>query len=163
MASGNSLCGWDVLAAQPPASNYAILAQRNGMFVLEYDPSTEQARIFYGILPNNYDGGGVKVRLEWSLSGATSGDVVWSAAFERHDTATDLDSDSFATAQTVTDTAPATDGAPEYAEITLTDGAQMDGLLAGEAFRLKISRVAADGADTATVVAQLRSVQVQEV
>ena len=105
---------------------------------------------------------GVTVTLVWMATTATSGNVVWSVAIERDDTATDLDTDSFATANTATAAAPATSGAPAYTTIAFTNGAQMDSLAVGEAFRLKVQRTGSSGSDTATGDAELLAVEIKE-
>jgi hypothetical protein len=74
---------------------------------------------------------------------------------------TDMDADSFATAQTPTAiTVPATSGVIQEISIPFTNGAQMDSLAAGEMFRLKLTRDPAN--DTSTGDLQLLSVVVKE-
>lgn len=163
MASGDTLYIWTAHANEPPTTNYALYNTRNAIFVLDFDASTAWAAVFSGVLPRNYAAGGVTVRLGWLGATATSGDVKWNAAFERHQDETgDLDSDSFATAQTTTATAPTTSGAIQYTDIVFSDGAQMDSLAIGESFRLKVSRDAANGSDTMTGYAQLMRVELRE-
>ena len=162
MASGDTLLTFTPLANQPPASTYATFDTRNGHVVLDFDASADEVAVFGDVLPRHYAGGGVTVTLVWMATTATSGNVVWSVAIERGDTATDLDTDSFATANTATAAAPATSGAPAYTTIAFTNGAQMDSLAVGEAFRLKVQRTGSSGSDTATGDAELLAVEIKE-
>jgi len=162
MASGDTLLTFTPLANQPPASTYATFDTRNGHVVLDFDASADEVAVFGDVLPRHYAGGGVTVTLVWMATTATSGNVVWSVAIERDDTATDLDTDSFATANTATAAAPATSGAPAYTTIAFTNGAQMDSLAVGEAFRLKVQRTGSSGSDTATGDAELLAVEIKE-
>lgn len=162
MASGDTLLTFTPLANQPPASTYATFDTRNGHVVLDFDASADEVAVFGDVLPRHYAGGGVTVTLVWMATTATSGNVVWSVAIERDDTATDLDTDSFATANTATAAAPATSGAPAYTTIAFTNGAQMDSLAVGEAFRLKVQRTGSSGSDTMTGDAELLGVEIKE-
>lgn len=161
MASGNTLCVFTPAGNQPPASTYATYNTRNSHLVLEFDAATNWSAVFAGVLPRHYTSGGITVTIIWMAASATSGNCVWNAAFERDDTALDLDADSFATAQATTAAAPGTSGFPAYTTITFTN-AQIDGLLAGEAFRLKLTRDAANVSDTMTGNAQVLRVELRE-
>lgn len=163
MASGNTLCVFTPKANEPPATNYATLDTRNSHPVLEFDAATIESAIFSDLLPKNYAAGGLTVTVVWMADTATASDVVWGASFERHqDETTDFGTDDFAAERTVTSTAPAAVGRPQYANVTFTDGAQMDSLTVGESFRIKIRRVASDAADTMAGDAQLICVTIQE-
>lgn len=180
MASGDTLVVFTAHANEPPAANFATIDLRSGHMVLDFDGTTAESAIFGGILPRNYQGGGLTVTLLWTAgsvallrgTGLPTGDVItplatgnvkWNAAFERHQVGTDdLDTDSFATVQTVTSAAPATDGSLQSTSIPFTSGAQMDSLALGESFRLKVTRDAADGADTMSVDAELLRVELRE-
>jgi hypothetical protein len=179
MASGDTLVVFTAHSNEPPAANFATIDLRNAHMVLDFDGTTAESAVFGAVLPRNYAGGGIIVTLLWmggsaallrdALSGGdvitplATGNVKWNAAFERHQVATDdLDTDSFATAQTVTSAATATDGSVQSASIAFTNGAQVDSLAAGESFRIKITRDAADGADTMTGDAELLRVELRE-
>ena len=116
--------------------------------------------MFSAVLPRSYAGGGLTVYLHWMATTAITGNVVWTAEIERCNT--DLDADSFAAAQSVTDTCNGTSGIIEVASIAFTDGAQMDSLAAGEVFRIKVSRDADNGADTLVGDAELVAVEIRE-
>ena len=94
---------------------------------------------------------------------ATSGDVVWGGSIERaQEGGTDQDADSFAAEQTATSTANGTSGIKTKTTLTFTSGAVMDSLAAGEPFRLKIARKAADAADTMTGDAEWCEAHIKE-
>jgi len=151
MAADDTLYTFDPACNRPPASAHATLDTRNDRIVLDFDDSTNESAIFAGILPANYAGGGLTLDLHIAMTSATSGNVLMEAAIERINAAgQDLDSDGFAAAQASSATAvPGTTGLIAIVTITFTDGAQMDSLAAGEAFRIKVTRDATDASDTA--------------
>lgn len=163
MASGDTLVVFTALHSTPPASNFATLDERNTHPVLDFDPTTDETIYFEGVLPRNYDGGGVTVTLMWMASTAVAGDVVWDVAWERHqDDAFDLDADGFAAAQSVTDTCANVSGELSYPTRAFTDGAQMDSVAVGESFRLSVMRDANNASDTMAGDAELFKVEIRE-
>lgn len=163
MASGNTLYTVTAQGNNPPAATYATPDVRNALSVLDYDAATAEYATFVGVLPRNYTGSGLTIYLHWMATSATSGAVKWNAYIERHQAGTDdQDADSFAAAQTTTTTATSPSGTEMVTAITFTSGAQMDSLAAGERFRLKIERDAANGADTMTGDAELVAVEIKE-
>ena len=162
MASNNTLLAFTPYDNEPPATNYATLDTRNGHPVLDFDDTTQEAAIFTGILPRSYAGGGITVYVHAMLTSATSGTLGWDVAFERmSDATTDLDSDSFASAQTITAaTVPGTSGVVLVLNVAVTNGANMDSIAVGEAFRLRIRRDVAN--DTATGDGELICVELRE-
>jgi|SRR5467141_645541 len=163
MASGNSLQVWGPAANQPPSSNFAVTDTRNGTLVLVFDDTIINAAIFPGFLPRNYSGGGLKAMVIWAAATATTGDVRWRGSFERLADGVDtIASDSFGSTQTITTTTAGTAGIVKYSTIIFTDGAQIDSLLLGEAFRFKLERFASDAADTMAGNAQAIRVELRE-
>lgn len=170
-ADGTALAGsggggaWFVQFApcdnEPPASNYATLDTRNSRPVLDFDTTTQEGAVFSGVLPNDYAGGGVTIDIFCALTSATTGTVGWDVAFERTQASTDdIDSDSFATTQTVTAvTVPGTSGHVLKMSVNVSDGANMDSLAAGELFRLRVRRDVAN--DTAAGDAELLAVTIR--
>ena len=145
------------MTSQPPASNYATLDTRNSIAVLDFDAGTEEAVFWVGIMPEGAAlGSGLKVRIHWMATSATTNGVVWGAAFEAM--TTDLDSDSFDTETTGAGTANGTSGIETVTEITCTT---IDSIAAGGLFRLKIARKVADASDTMTGDAELIAVEVR--
>lgn len=162
MASGDTLVVFGAYSNQPPSSNFATLDTRNQHPVLDFNDTTNEDAVFSSVLPQNYAGGGLTVYIIFSMTSATSGDVDIDAAIERiQDGVTDIDSDSFAAAQSVDNTTvPGTSGFVDTVSIAFTDGAQMDSLAVGEKFRIKITRDAAS--DTATGDLELHNIEIRE-
>ena len=163
MASGDTLCTFFPADNEPPSTNYATLDTRNGHPVLDFDTTTGESAIFTGIMPQSYSGAtGVTVILHWMASSATSGTIGWLVGFEAmKDGGDDMDSDSFAADNTVTaETVDGTSGIIDVSSTTFTDGADMDSVTAGDAFRIKITRDV--GTDTAAGDAELLAVEIRE-
>lgn len=165
MASGNTLAVFTPYQNEPPATIYATLDTRNGHPVLDFDGAADEEAVFTGILPRHYGGGGLTVYLHVMFSSAISGNAYWQVAIERMDDAVlDLDADSFAAFQGAAGNPNGVSGAMTLVTITFTAGAQMDGLLAGEMFRLKVRRDAdgTAGTDDVTTDAELVGCEVKE-
>ena len=162
MASGDTLLVFAAQDNEPPTSNYATIDTRNNHLVLDFDAGTNESAVFSGVMPQHYDGGGVTVYLHYAMSTATFGDVDWDVAFERiGDQQLDIDADSFEAVNSVDDTTvPGTSGNVDVVSVAFTDGADMDSVAAGEAFRLKVTRDAAS--DTASGDAELLKVEIRE-
>jgi hypothetical protein len=163
MASGDTLNLFYARNALPAASGTrATFRRRNTHPVLHFASATATTvTLFAGLLARIYSGGGITVRIQWIAESAVAGDVVWEVAFERMSTTHDIDADSFASAKTVTQTCAGTSGILVTASIAFTNG-EIDGLLVGEPFRLQLSRLGADAADTMTGGAQVLSVELRE-
>ena len=147
--------------SQPPAANFATRDQTNTtspIDVLDFDPVTAEYAVWTGLIPEGFNmTGGLKARITWKLDTATpSGNVVWAAQIERGNT--DLRSDSWDSVHTATGTANGTAGIATTTEITITN---VDGVLAGEPFRIRIYRDAAAGGDTAAFDAELILLEVR--
>lgn len=143
---------------QPPASNFATIDTRNSILVLEFDAATEESATFVGVVNESTAlTSGLVVRIWWMGDTATSGNVRWGVQLEK--AGTDLDADSYDTNAQVTSAANATSGVESVAEITITT---IDSLAAGDRFRLRVYRVAADATnDTMTGDAQLVAVELR--
>ena len=162
MAAGDTLLVFTPLANEPPAANYATLDVRNGHPVLDFDASTNESAMFTGVLPRHYAGGGVTVYLHYSMSSAEADTVDWDVAFERiGDQQQDLDSDGFAAVQSVDNTTvPGTTGLVDIVSVAFANGAEMDSVAVGEAFRLSVTRDATN--DDAAGDAELVAVELRE-
>ena len=160
LANGRSMGRFTPLDNQPPAANFATLDTRNSIAVLDFDAGTDEAAVFVGVIPQAATlTSGIKVRISWAATSATSGDCVWGAQFEKT-TGEDIDADSFDTATTATTTTSGTSGVVNTTEITCTT---IDSLAAGDTFRIKIYRDADAGGDTMTGDAELVAVELQQV
>jgi hypothetical protein len=136
---------------QPTATAFATLDTRNSIAVLDFDDATDESAVFVSIIPEAASlGSGLKIRLHWMATTATSGNVVWDVSLERM--TTDLDSDSFDTIASGTAAASGTSGILTVTEITLTT---IDSVTAGDGFRLKVTRDANNASDTMTGDAEL--------
>jgi len=128
------------VSSPSPAAEFSAL--RGSWSVANYDGATQsEHRSFVGRLPLTYNSGGITVTLVICAVSATSGTSRWIAAFERMVPGTlDADVDDFATGQSA-GVAMTAGSAGVFFEVTITfTNGQIDGLLAGELFRLKITR-----------------------
>lgn len=160
---GGTLLQFTALDGIPPASNFATLAFRNVHPILQFDTTTQWTTYFIGVMPQRYTNNtGVTVYVTWTAATATSGTIGWDVTFERMDPATDLDADSFATAQTITAaTVSGTSGDTTITNVACAKGSTaMDSVVAGDTFRLRIRRDVAN--DTATGNAEIHSVEIRE-
>ena len=143
---------------QPPVTAFATLDTRNSIAVLDFDAATDESAIFSGVIPENANlASGLQIRLAWMATTATSGNCRWGVQIER--CTTDLDSDSFDTATEATGAANGTSGIATLTSITVT---AIDGLTAGDTFRIKVFRNADDATnDTMLGDAELIAVEVR--
>lgn len=161
MASGDTLILFNAASNKPPASNAATLDTVNQHLVLDFDATTNESAIFSGVMPQHYAGGGVTVRIAYTMSSATADTIDWDADWEQTVDGDTVASDRFVGANsTDATTVPGTIRFLDTITITFTDGADMDSVSAGDMFRLKITRDATN--DDATGDAELHWVEVQE-
>jgi hypothetical protein len=162
MSSGDTLLIFTPHASEPPGSNPATLDVRNRHPVLDFDGATNESAVFSGVMPRHYAGGGAVVYLHYAMTTATSGDVDWDVAWERiGDQQQDVDADSFAPAKSANDApVPTVCGQVDVVAVPFSDGAEMDGVAAGDGFRLMVTRDAAS--DSAAGDAELLFVEVRE-
>lgn len=162
MASGDLLFAQEAGAAQCPSATAPFFVVRNNHEVLNFDTTTSWTCYFRGRMPTNYAGGGITVQLAWMAATATSGSIGWLVALERlADGGTDLDADSFASDATVTaETVDGTSGILDYSSVNISNGANMDSVVAGDWFRLRVARDVTN--DDAAGYAQLLGVSIVE-
>jgi len=164
MGAGDTLLIFGPMQNEPPSSAYATLDLRNLHPVLDFDDTTDENAVFSAVMPQHYAEGGITVYLHYAMTSAESDNIIWSVAFERiGDQQQDIDSDGFASAQSCSATAvPGTSGNVDVISIPFTDGAQIDSIDPGEAFRIKVTRDADNESDTATGDAELLAVELRE-
>jgi hypothetical protein len=168
MPTSKTLAVFDAFAGRPPGSAFAQLDLRNATVVLDFDDAAVESMDFVGVLPRGYAGCDFEIVVTWAATSATSGAVVWQAEFERHHVADpthgmhDLDTSDFGTPSTSTATAPANSGELARTSISLA-ASDADDPVAGESYRLRVSRVATSGSDTMTGDAELVVVELREV
>jgi hypothetical protein len=165
-ATGGAGSVWNLQAGpldnEAPSSSFATLDTRNAHPTLDFDASSAESAVFTFVLPTDYSGAGITVMLYWAGTSATSGNVMWQAALEAAAAGSqDTDSDGFATAQAFSAAAAnGTSGVLTKSSLNISNGANMDSIAAGDMFRLKITRDAANGSDTMTGDAELMRVVV---
>ncbi len=169
MASGDTLIIFEAFGNIPPASDAATIDQITAnlglRMVLDFvDVTINEQAIWQGVMPEHYDGSGITVEIWGAMDLAnTTDDVRLDAAFERIEAGIDLGgSNAFAAFQPVTQTVNDTQDALFLSTITFTNGAQMDSVVAGDAFRFMIERDVIDAADTAAGDFQLLAVHIKE-
>jgi hypothetical protein len=165
MASGDRMAFFGPLNNEPPIASAAQIEKRNAHPALAFDGSADEEAVFTDKLLSSYSGGGLSVITTWALKTATSGSLRVQVAIERMDLSSlSLDADSFAAFQSAGGAAPGTSGLFIEIPVAFTAGAQMDGLLASEMYRLKIRRDAdgTSGTDDITTDAQLLGIEVKE-
>ncbi len=134
------------------------ITTRNQHVLAAFDDTTDEIGYYTGVLPDDYQGDGLTVEINWVAATATTNATTWTAAFERiAQNGQDIDSDGFNTAQTQNSNCQSTNGRVTRSEIEFTNS-QIDGLLAGEVFRLKVTR---DTTDTMTGDAQIVNIKIR--
>ena len=144
-----------------PSSSFASKDMRNFYPVLDFDASSNESIYFVGMMPQQYRGTDIEVRLYFTMTSATSGDVDWSVQFERLTSSDqDIDSSSFSDVTTVVNTAvPGTSGQIAITSITVTKGTNIDNTVSGDMFAVKITRGATS--DTASGDAELLGIELR--
>ncbi len=149
-----TLEAWSSLDNQPPSSAFAQFDTVNSIGVLNFDGATEEYAVFVGTIPEGAAIGttsgtaALKVRLIWTSTGVSSNNgVVWGAAFDTFSGNEAVGNGTYSTVSTASGTAPATTGYPITTEITV-NGENHGSLVAGDHYRLRISRVVTNGSDT---------------
>lgn len=162
MASGNTLVVFTPNGAEFPASNYATLDTRNNHPCLDYDTTTAETAYWTAVMPQSYsDTTGVTVYVHWAATSATSGTIGWLIAFERNADGSSVTSDSFGSDQTITAvTVPGTAGLLDVTSVAITKGANMDSVVAGDMFRLRVIRDVSN--DSASGDAEVYAVEIRE-
>lgn len=153
MASGQPVVV--VLGVTPPGANFARPEIRAGgstpaerVNIWRFSPTVIEYLDLYCRLVG-YGGGGLTIRLQYYVDTATTGVVRLGAALRRlQDDAEDLDTAHTYDFNDVDDTIPNVNGEPGEAVVTFTDGADMDSVLNGEFFILRVRRNATHANDT---------------
>ncbi len=147
---------------EPPNNNYAVLDLRNNHPVLDFRDNAEDDATFTAVLPRSYTSLGLRVFIYFAMSTADEGDVKWTGKIERIGETQIIDTDGYASPQSVIQEVAGFNGYCARAQIAFSNGTQMDNLVAGEPFRLQVSRDADDVLDTATGDAELLTVEIME-
>lgn len=128
---------------------------RNNHFLLGFDDTTVEAALFESMAPSGYAGGAAQCLIDWAPATAASGDVIFGIEFERKQVGGEsLDVDGFATRVDAAAATATASGVPVLSSMTLTQ-VQMDGIVANNAYRIRITRRSDLGGDTMVGDAQL--------
>ncbi len=163
MASGDTLLQFHPDDNEPPSSNYATRDTRNQHPVLDFDAGTNESAVFSAIMPQHYAGTtGITVYIHFAMSSAIANTIDWDVALERiGDQQLDIDGDDFEAVNSVdSTTVPGTSGLVAIVSVAFTNGVDMDSVVAGEGFRMKVTRDAVN--DDAVGDAELRWVEIRE-
>lgn len=144
------------------AANAPVFAVRNGRRYLGCADGVTSETFFTMHLPESYAGAGIDVVIMWAAATVTSGNALFGVSFERNDDeGLDLDSDSFAAEKTTTGAAPSTNGQWQYTTISFSD-AEIDGLVAGEQFRIRVRVLGTDSAHTIGDITEIYTVRLSQ-
>lgn len=145
-----------------PSGTGAGLLSRNEHPIILFDDAADEPVFFQGVLSADYSGASISVEIDWTATTATTGDVIWGIEIEAmQDAGHDIDSDSFDTQQTTTDTTSGTSGIITRTTVILTN-AEADLIAAGDSFRIRVQRNGSAGGDTMAGDAELLRVSVHE-
>lgn len=161
MASGDSLLVFDPLSNRPPTVDYASIDLRSGFVVLDFDDTTDEKALFYGVIPSHYGGGPLQAAITWTSSTATTGNAVFRVETTRLSSGVNLDSLPIVDGSgDVTVTAPATSG-----QIVVSESPSLSagGAVIGELLLISLTRLASTGADTLVDDVELISLEIREV
>lgn len=145
MATTEALFTWDMLSNMYLGANPATPDQDGDVHVRAFVNGTDQFLEVHGVMPVHYAGTTGVTLTFYSMTpsgGATSGNFAWEAAFASITTGVDAPATKTFAAVNTTG-AVATNGTARVetiSTITFTDGADMDSVVAGESFKLRINR-----------------------
>ena len=164
MATGNTLLSFGAQNYQQAPSSYAYLGARNSHPVILFPDAGDKVALFSGVLPRHYTNLGITAVIQWAA--ATSVTVThvcrWGLSFERiAANAQDIDADGFATEKTVDGNPNTISGVLTYSTLAFTNS-EIDGIISGEAFRLKVRRITTSVTNNMTGNAQLLFVDLRE-
>lgn len=137
---------------------------RNGHSLIAFDDTTNEEIQFEGIIDRVYNPSrSIIVDIHWAAATATTGNVKWDAQLENlAEAGQDLDLDGFPIGVTGTQGTNATAGVLTYTGLTMSN-AEADSIVAGNSFRLKITRDAANVLDTMVGDAQILGVEIRQI
>lgn len=174
MASGETLIPLTPNHCSPPGANAATLDTITGGSTpaenwpcLDFDASASEYMDFPNlVMPQNYAGTtGITVIIKWAAPGETTvtDECRWEAALQRiNDDAVALTVDAAYAYNGVSADPPSAANEVAYDSITFTDGADMDNVVAGEMFNLRVYRDHDHADDTATGDCCLLAIHIKE-
>lgn len=161
MATGDTIGVFTAAAGTPPTSSPAQYSVTSVTPVWAFDASSDENVEFVSMMPSHYAAStGITARIAWTSDTATSGACVWSVSFKSMTDDTDSLSKAYATAQTVSATAPSAAGEVVYDTIDFSH-AQADSIATGEVYKMNVMRDV-DPSDNMLGDAHLISVELQD-
>ncbi len=135
---------------------------RNGHSLIAFDDTTLEEISFEGIVGRWYNfNESLQIDIHWAAASAIVGAVLWQVEIENlAEGGQDLDSDGFAVGVNGAQTTDGTSGVLTYTGLSMTN-AQADLIVAGNSFRLKVTRNAPNVLDTMVGDAQLLAVEMR--
>lgn len=136
-------------AAEMPTANAAQLLVVNNRPCLAFDASTRESVVFTAPVPQGITGTPT-LTIFYMMASATTGGIAFDIDVEAvtPGDALDLDaSTSFGTVNTANSSVPGTAGNMAQCVVTMTN---LDGAVAGDLARFRVTRATDNGADTAT-------------
>lgn len=148
MASGDTLFIFEPKDNVPPNSAYAtldVIAAVTGLReVLDFAGSSpDEVAIFESVWPSHYGGGGIDVKIHYSMDGTSTGAVEWEVSVEVTKDNADQDATSGQNFGLVTDIADTPPGTVDQLLVTAVGAvthANCGSPAAGDSMRLKIAR-----------------------
>ena len=160
MAVGDTLLQRAATDGQLPNSGGAYFNTRNDRTVVAFESVVNRSVIFAGIIPQNFAGNDIQVRLALSAANAIGPeDTTFGVEFD--ELSSDR-SDTWGTQVSGTATLPTTAGEIFVGPLTVVN-ANLDSLAAGDPFRLRITRLAEAGTDNAAGDVELHALELREV
>lgn len=141
MASGDSLIYFPALSYSPPSTNYANVVFRNTLPCLNFNNTTQQAAVFFGMMPNHYSSGNIKVNV-LHASTSTSGILGWTIEMDTVGRKNlNVDVDSYTAPSVITaSSVPSTSGQMDIVNVVLVAGSATDYVNAGDFFKIRLKR-----------------------
>jgi hypothetical protein len=171
MASGNTLFYANARGQVGPgasAAQFDVIAGTStppeAFPVIAFDTSIVEYADFRGKMPQHYGGNGVTLHMVSSAT-TTTGGIVFAVAFRAlKDDAEDLDSVAHTYVYKTVTISPLASAIGEltYDTLAFLAGAEMDNVVAGDEFVLRVRRDTGNASDTATGDAHLHSVELRE-
>jgi hypothetical protein len=149
-----------------PATVPAQGSSRGQHGIIAFDDASTERIVFEGVMSEDYSGGNINITLVYGHNDTAlnDGSIQWAWEFERIEAdVSTLDAESYlaSTPPVAPTNADANGDVVIYFTDTMTN-AEADGILAGEAFRFRISRLGASGLDSAVGDADLIRVQLSQ-
>ena len=146
--------------ANLPSSNNAALISVNDYDFLAFDDASTETVYFDGVMPENYTGKNIQVRLGWTNETGV-GNVMWLVDLAHLTGANNLFDTTYLPGVSGLDTAPSVSGSPQEMLLQMEDY-NLGNLARVEDYRLRVRRVGGVSSDTMGGDAYLLNVSLEE-